>query len=262
MTHSTQQIPTGGAAAWLRRFQPASRAATQLVCFPHAGGAASFYLPVAAAHAPHLDVIAVQYPGRQDRRNEPFIEDIHLLADHITAALLPETTRPMAFFGHSMGSVLAYEVALRLERDHGASPVRLFLSGRRAPSLRRQEAVHKTDNAGLIAELHSLSGTNTALLEDEEVLEMILPAVRADYHAIETYPGRPEGVTVSCPITVLVADDDPHVAPDEARLWAEHTSGAMDLRLFTGGHFYLQKQHAQVNAIIARELLSQPVPRL
>jgi surfactin synthase thioesterase subunit len=240
--------------AWIRNFRPAPDAAVQLVCFPHAGGSASFYFPVAAALAPRVDVLAVQYPGRQDRRLEPGVEDIVTLAGYVHAALRTRIDRPVALFGHSMGAVVAFEVARLLERDPGVEVVRLFASGRRAPSTHRVETVHLRDDDGLVAELRTLSGTDSRILGDEELLRMILPAIRSDYRAIETYVGTPEQ-TVRTPITVLVGDSDSRVTLDEARQWQVHTTGECAIRTFPGGHFYLVQQHVQVNGLIAAALL-------
>jgi surfactin synthase thioesterase subunit len=222
---------------WCRRYRPASRGSERLVCFPHAGGSASFYLPVAVALSPAVDVVAIQYPGRQDRRHEPPIDDIALLADHICALLRVTGDRPLTFFGHSMGATVAFEVARRLEAD-GRAITRLFASGRRAPSARRGEAVHLRDDAGILAELRRLGGTSSALLQEDEIMRAALPALRADYRAIETYTCDPQA-TVSCPISVLMGDDDAMVSFDEASAWASHTTGAYDIRTFPGGHFYL-----------------------
>ncbi|MFF8911273.1 thioesterase II family protein [Streptomyces olivaceoviridis] len=254
MTVNSPHIPLSDPDAWLRRFRPAPDAAVQLVCFPHAGGAASYYMPVAAALAPRIDVIAVQYPGRQDRRHEPFVEDIGALADQIHAALATCTDRPMAFFGHSMGAVTAFEVALRLERNHGTGPVQLFVSGRRAPRTRRHEAVHRRTDEGILAELRTLSGTNEQLLEDDELVRMIMPAIRADYRAIEGYRGS-ESDVVGCPVTVLVGTEDPQVTSGEGRLWSSHTTGPFDYREFSGGHFYLTDHQEEINALLAERLL-------
>lgn len=240
--------------AWLRSYPPAPDAAVQLVCFPHAGGSASFYLPVAAALTPRVEVLAVQYPGRQDRRLEPGIEDIATLAGHVRAALRTRIDRPVALFGHSMGAVLAFEVARLLERDDDVELVRLFASGRRAPSTRRDESVHLRDDDGLVAELRALSGTDSQILGDEELLRMILPAIRSDYRAIETYAGSPEH-TIRTPITVLVGDEDNRVTLAEARQWQMHTTGECVVRTFPGGHFYLAEHHAQVNSLLADALL-------
>ncbi|MFD0904622.1 thioesterase II family protein [Actinomadura sediminis] len=228
---------------WIRRFHPSAGATARLVCFPHAGGAASFFRPVSAALAPDVEVLALQYPGRQDRRAETPVRDLHRLADETYAALRPHLGDRPAFFGHSMGAALAYEVALRAERD-GLGPRVLVASGRRAPSRHRTEDVHRRDDDGIIAEIRGLNGTESRVLDEEEILRAALPALRADYHAIETY--RTSGTaTLSCPVAVFVGDADPQVTPDEARAWREHTSGALELHTFRGGHFYLTARPAE-----------------
>ncbi|MFF4402333.1 thioesterase II family protein [Streptomyces sp. NPDC001480] len=233
---------------WIRSFRPAPEAAELLVCFPHAGGSASYYRPVAAGLGPGVDVVAVQYPGRQDRRHEPGLTSVAELADRVTEALVPWQDRPLTFFGHSMGAVVAFEVTRRLERA-GTGPVRLFASGRRAPSRTRDEKVHTLGDDRLIAEIRSLSGTDARFLEDEELLRMVLPAIRNDYTAVETYLAAPTD-TVRCPVTVLVGDDDPKTSLEEARAWDGHTLGGSELRVFPGGHFYLTDRAADVLAVL------------
>ncbi|AXI80301.1 thioesterase II family protein [Peterkaempfera bronchialis] len=243
---------------WCRRFHPAPDASRRLVCFPHAGGSASFYFPVSAELSPDVDVLAVQYPGRQDRRKEKGVDSIEELAESVTRALGGWDDRPLTFFGHSMGAVVAFEVARRMEQA-GSGPVQIFASGRRAPSRNRDERVHRRDDDGIVAELRALSGTDAKLLGDEELLRMILPAIRSDYRAVETYRSA-DGATVQCPITVLVGDDDPRTTLDEARAWSDHTTGGFDLRVFPGGHFYLSSRAADVMAVLAEHFALTAVP--
>lgn len=242
---------------WLRRFQPAPEAPVRLVCLPHAGGSASFYFPVARALAPAMDVLAVQYPGRHDRRHEPGITRLAELADRITEALLPWADRPLALFGHSMGGLLGYEVAARLE-DAGATPAALFASARRAPSRHRAESVHLRSDAGVIEELKLLDGTDSGMLMDDELLRMILPALRSDYEAIETYRHHPRP-PLAAPIVVLTGDDDPQVTAEEARAWSAHTSIDFSLHTFKGGHFYLTRHQSEVLDIIRRTVAKECV---
>ncbi|QUH01919.1 thioesterase [Saccharopolyspora erythraea] len=244
--------------SWLRRYFPSPEAAVRLVCFPHAGGSASFYRPVASAHSTHADVVVLQYPGRQDRHRHPFIETIDDYADAITSVLASEPELPTAFFGHSMGATLAFEVAHRLELGAGRPPRALIVSGRRAPGTVREERVHESDDEGLLAELRRLNGTGAAL-DDEEIVRMSLPAIRNDYKAIETYPPRPNR-SVSCPVWALVGDDDPKTTVDEALRWKHHTSALFGMRTFPGGHFYLTEHASAVNAEIRKRLdeLEQP----
>ncbi|MFF8772954.1 thioesterase II family protein [Kitasatospora sp. NPDC015120] len=241
---------------WIRRFHPRPDAAVRLVCLPHAGGSASYFLPVSRAMPPSVDVLCVQYPGRQDRRAEPLVDNVPDLADQVFAALLPWTDRPLALFGHSLGATLAFEVARRLERQKGLVAAGLFASGRRAPSTHRTETVHLRDDDGLIAEIRGLSGTDDRLLGDEEILRMILPATRADYRAAETYAYEP-GEALRCPLSALVGDDDPKVTVDEAAAWADHTEGPFDLRVFPGGHFYLADHQAAVIEALTERLTAR-----
>jgi pyochelin biosynthetic protein PchC len=247
-THTTTE--TG---AWLRRFSPAPQAAHRLVCFPHAGGSASFYFPVARALAPGVDVLAIQYPGRQDRRHEPCLDSIPALADALVGELDGWFDRPVTFFGHSMGASLAFEVARRLER-RGTVLHGLFASGRRAPSTVREERVHLLDDDALIEDISRLSGTDTQVLGDPEILRMILPSIRADYRAAETYRYTP-GPRLDCPLFALTGDDDPQVTLEEAHAWGRHTASDFEVKVFPGGHFYLNSQAAQVIAALKAHLV-------
>jgi len=243
--------PTG-TSLWIRQFHPAPDATTRLVCLPHAGGSASYYFPVSKALSPGVDVLAIQYPGRQDRRNEECVGTIGELADALVPELLPYTDKPLALFGHSMGATLGFEVALRLEQK-GVAPVALFASGRRAPSAHRDESVHLRDDDGLIAEMQSLSGTDSQVLGDEELLRMVLPAIRSDYKAAETYRYTP-GPRLATPIHVHVGDNDPKATVDEARKWSEHTDGGFEMHTYSGGHFYLNNEAPRVIASISQTL--------
>lgn len=244
----------GDGSLWIRRYhQSARNSRVRLVCFPHAGGSASYYRPMSQALAPGVEVLAVQYPGRQDRRREPCLDSIAELADRVSRVLVDWLDRPCAFFGHSMGATLAFEVARRIEPQAGAELLCLFASGRRAPSRQRNDRIHLLDDAALVAQLVRVGGTDRVFLDDEELRAMILPVVRSDYRAIETY-GYVPGAPLGCPITTLIGDRDPTVTMDEASAWAEHCTGGFDLRTFPGGHFYLDQHRTAVTDIIAATL--------
>lgn len=241
---------------WVTIATPSPQSAVRLVCLPHAGGSASFFFPVSRALAPRVEVLAVQYPARQQRLREPGIDNVPEYADQIFAVLAELDDKPLALFGHSMGAILAYEIALRMQQAGRPAPVRLFASGRRAPSRYRAERIHEGTDAEVVAELKRLGGPNPALLADPEMLELILPAVRSDYTAIERYRHEP-GRKLDCPITAVIGDSDPRVSDDEARAWADHTAGSFDLKTFPGDHFYLVGQAQNVIALLDRTLATQ-----
>jgi surfactin synthase thioesterase subunit len=241
---------TASTGEWVRRFHPSDTSEARLVCFPHAGGSASYYYPMSEALAPGTETLAIQYPGRQDRRAEPCIENLDELADEAFAALRGWADKPLVFFGHSLGSILAYEVAARFQRSAGAPPAWLIASGYPAPSRLRGGDVHRRDDAGLIDVLRSSGGTDEHWLADQDLMASVLPAVRGDYRAIETH--RPAPGVLNCPITMLVGDADPQATLEEAQAWRAHTSSEFELRVFPGGHFYLNDRSQEVVETVSR----------
>jgi surfactin synthase thioesterase subunit len=204
-------------------------------------------------------VLAVQYPGRQDRRAEPLIDSVAVLADRIfselAALLSAEPDVPLYLFGHSMGATVAFEVTRRLQDAALPGPVRLFASARRAPSRTRADRVHTRDDDGLIQELRRLSGTDARVLGNEEIMRMAIPSIRNDYRAVETYRAEP-GTRIDTPVSVLVGDNDPTTTLAEARAWEEHTTAGIELRVFPGGgHFYLADRPEEVLDVIRERVL-------
>lgn len=238
---------------WIRRYHPAPGALARLVCFPHAGGSASYFHPLSARFAPDVDVVALQYPGRQDRRHEPCVTDIAELADLITAEITALGGGPTVFFGHSMGAVLAFEVIWRLEQRDGPNQHALIASGRRGPSTHRGETVSEENDDALIREIKKLNGTSSTLLADDDVLRMALPSLRGDYRAIEAYRCPPDR-RIHAPITVLTGDADPKTTVAEATMWRMHTMGDFRLTVFPGGHFFLQDHQKAVSDEITKAL--------
>ncbi|MFH9015437.1 thioesterase II family protein [Streptomyces sp. NPDC017943] len=247
-----------GDSPWLRNFFPAPQAPVRLVCLAHAGGSASFYFPVARALSPRIEVLAVQYPGRQDRRGESPLGDLDVLSERIAHALEPWTDKPYALFGHSMGAIVGFETARRL-RTAGRGPSRLFVSGRRAPSLDTAGEYQPVTDEEVLTEIARLDGTGPQLLEDEETLRMILPALRADYGAVRRYRYRP-GPALACPITAFTGDRDPKATPEQVRAWRAHTTSSFELNVLPGGHFFLVGEQHRVLSTIRRQLGSAVRP--
>lgn len=237
---------------WIRRYESADPGATQLVCLPHAGGSASFFLPVARGLAGRCEVLAIQYPGRQDRLREPLLDSVDALADALFPVLRRQARGPVVLFGHSLGATVGFELARRFEAA-GTVPIALFVSARTAPTRQRDDAIHLSTNAELVARMRRLGGTDEMVLQDKDLLRMSLPIVRNDYKAAETYRYQ-AGDLLSCPVHALMGLDDPVVDEDEARAWAEHTTGAFTLHAYSGGHFYLADHQREVLAAIAGQL--------
>lgn len=237
---------------WIRRYRSAPEAAVQLVCLPHAGGAASYYRPMALRLFPAVEVLAVQYPGRQDRSSEPCVGEFDELTERTLAALRPALNRPVALFGHSMGALLAFEVAKRLEAD-GIGPLTLFASGRRPPGRPHPEPPHTAPDEDLIAEIAELNGTEERFLDNVDMVRMFLPSLRGDYEALSTYRLDADH-KVACPVVSLTGDSDNRVSVDDAAAWAGHTTGSFDLHVFPGGHFYLNDQPEALEEVLRKHL--------
>ncbi|HEY0638277.1 MAG TPA: alpha/beta fold hydrolase [Pseudonocardiaceae bacterium] len=223
---------------WLRRFHRNRGTRLLLVCLPHAGGTATFYRGW-HERLPHwVDVAAVQYPGRQERYREPCLTDVRELAAGVTAEVLDAGSRPVVLYGHSMGAVVAYETAVLLSRA-GRGPAQLVVSGHSVPRLARPGTVHLGSDEELAAELRRLGGTDAGLFAEPELWEFSRPSIRADYQAIETYRPATPAPVLSCRLTVFHGADDPDVPEDEARAWAEVTTGRFGFRAWPGDHFFL-----------------------
>lgn len=170
---------------WVRALEPSPQAASRVLVCPHAGASAGAFTALAGGLAPGVELLAVQYPGRQDRRSEPAVRDVSVLAERIADEVRPWTDRPMAVLGHSMGAAVAFEVTRRLE-DDGTAPVRLFVSGRRAPGAGLGLPPPESDD-DIVAELRRTDAVPRKLLERAAYRESILSVLRHDFHANATY---------------------------------------------------------------------------
>lgn len=246
-------------STWFRRFTTTAGKGPRLVCFPHAGGSATAYVQLARALPADFDVLSVQYPGRQDRyREAPFTAIaplVEAVAEELARELAADSGRPYALFGHSMGALVAFETARLLAQGDQPGPERLFLSGRGAPDCRPSAQSLLWDDADVLADVRRLGGTDQTMLDNPEVLEMVLPALRADYRALAAYRWR-GGEPLAAPVTALIGDSDPMVTVQEAQTWQEHTSGEFDLKVFTGGHFYLNDHLDRIAATVTQGLLA------
>jgi surfactin synthase thioesterase subunit len=255
------QITTS--SEWLRGYDERLDAEVRLVCFPHAGGSAAFYRPWHGGLPDQVELHAVQYPGRGERRTAPLVDDVRTMAGHIVDDLAPLLDRPLALFGHSMGAFIAYEAA-RLLDERGEPPVQLFVSGQiaprtpddarddAAPARRRAFTAADADDEELVRHLERLGGTETELLADPEMRQIFLPYIRNDFRMLQSYrPAVSPPLTV--PITALTGADDPMATPALAARWRDLTSSHFALEVFPGGHFFLvPEQTAVLDLVVGR----------
>lgn len=250
-------LKTAQRELWLRQFHPGPGHGPMLVCFPHAGGAATAFRPLSAALSAHADVWALQYPGRQDRLSETPATRLDELADTISGVLRESAERPLVLYGHSMGAILAYETARRLEATGtGVTLAGLIVSGAQAPVIPRRDGVHLRNDDEVIDEIRRLNGTDPQLLASPEIRRMILPALRGDYEALETYRFTHEAPPLRCPVSALIGVADPHTTEEGAQRWQEITESGFGLRTFPGGHFFPESHRPQVAKALADDINS------
>ncbi|GAB7529038.1 pyochelin biosynthesis editing thioesterase PchC [Pseudomonas sp. 3A(2025)] len=228
------------ASPWLRVLRESEQARARLVCLAHAGGSASFFRSWLAHLPGDIDLLAVQYPGREERFSEAPIACLDSLAGHIAEALQALPERPLLLFGHSMGAALAYAVGVRLQAA-GPRAAHVFVSGHAPPHRQPPSDLHRQDDAALVADILRQDASAAGLWADPQLRALFLPTLRSDYRAIETW--RPTQLTpLRVPLDVLLARDDAEVSLEQARAWADLSDYTPDIRLFDGNHFYLKHQ--------------------
>ena len=236
---------------------PRSDAVARLICFPHAGGAASAFLPWARALVDRpIEIAAAQLPGRGDDAGERPGVDLDRVVDGLADAIVPLSDRPYALFGHSLGGLVAFELARRLRDRRNAGPAHLFVSGAFAPQIPANSAPLRFiegDTAFLEAVAAKYGGVPKIVLEQADLRSALVPALRADLALTETYTYR-SAPRLTCPITAYAGASDPIVSEEGLAGWRDQTTGEFTLRLFPGHHFYLNRQREALIADITRRL--------
>lgn len=235
--------------------------ATQLFCFPHAGGGVANYHRWERLLPDSIHLLPVKLPGRESRFNEPAIGDLHELLDRMVPAIVKSVREPFAMFGHSMGGLIAYELTIRLQ-EFNLQPTVLFLSACRAPhrfnNASTKTKLHKLPNDEMIEYLARDYGKGGKLSEDEsQMMRLMSDTIRADLKLLETYEhsGHPQ---LTIPIMGLAASEDKKVTLEDVSGWREHTSGSFKLRTIPGHHFYLREQEKSLAALVAATIARTP----
>lgn len=249
MTTTPAQTP------WITFPKPNPGARLRLFCFPYAGGGASIYRTWSSVLPPDIEIYPVQPPGRETRLREKGFTQVPALIEALTPALEPYLNVPFAFFGHSMGALTSFELTRQLYRQGGPMPVQLFLSGHRAPQLPKDgEPIFHLPEPEFVEELRRLNGTPDQVLQNDELMKLMLPILRADFELCDTYDYT-QAEPLPTPITAYGGLQDVEVSRDQLAGWREQTSGQFTMRMFPGDHFYLHSARALLLQTLAQDLM-------
>jgi len=211
----------------------------RLFCFPFAGGGSSVF-STWKGQLDNVDIKAVQLPGRESRFRDTPISDFNVLMPLLIEAIEGYLDKPFVFFGHSLGGLIAFELARHLRDRSLALPEHLIISGKQALGVTpRRKPICNLPDEEFIIELEKYAGTPKEILASKELMQLLLPMLRADVTLFDLYKKRDPQPPLSCPITVLGADDDPFVATEDLPGWKSQTSSDFDLRILSGDHFLL-----------------------
>jgi medium-chain acyl-[acyl-carrier-protein] hydrolase len=226
----------------------------RLFCFPFAGTGASIFRTWPDGLPANVEVCPVQFPGRGTRLKEAPFTRLSSLVEALAQALAPLLDKPFAIFGHSLGALAGFEFTRQLRRQSGIQPVRLFVSGDRAPQIpTRDRPIHALSEGDFLAELRRLNGIPEMILEDAELMQLVIPIVRADITVYETYVYATEP-PLDCPISGFGGLEDRRVSRADLEAWREQTSASFSLRMFPGDHFFLNTAQSPLLQVLSQEL--------
>jgi len=238
---------------WLIRHSVPARP-FRLYCFSYAGGNAATYRPWAATLDDYIELTAVQLPGRAERFGEAPISSLPTLLLELARELKRDASVPFAFFGHSVGALIAFELARHCHMNRLPTPQHLFLSGTTAPQYRdASRGLHKMDDDGLISVLKDYNGTPPEILKHRELMELVLPTIRADFALSENYIYDPSPL-LDIPLTVLAGKQDDYSSLTQVEAWKETTTNSCQVQWFDGDHFFIQSEQEAVIKLINSRL--------
>lgn len=245
-------VSAEGRSPWIP-FPPAQGARLRLLCFPCAGQGASAYRPWQRLLAPDIDVVPVQLPGREGRATEEPYRAMDRLMDGLLPVLREQTRGPYALFGHSLGAMVAFEAARRLEAE-GRAPVRLTVAAQRPPHVPSERApLHDLPYAAFMTMLGLYGQVPVELFDDRAALDLAATGLRADFALVETYtPARDPRLT--CPVTALAGLADGSIPPASMRGWQAVTEGQFTFRPVPGGHFFVNERTEEIVGLLRAAL--------
>jgi medium-chain acyl-[acyl-carrier-protein] hydrolase len=242
---------------WVRCQKPNPDARLRLFCFPFAGGIAvynSWFDELPRDLRSVTELCSIHFPGHEPNRRESLFSELSLLLDLLVPVIASCQDIPFAFFGHSLGALVSFELARRLRRQQIAGPIHLIASGHRAPQLQDPHpAIHQLSEPEFTAQLRELGGTPEAVLQDPELMELLVPVLRADFAICESYVYVAEE-PLDCSITAFGGNGDSRVSRAELSAWQTQTCKSFSVRMFPGGHFFVKTAQMLVLRILAEDL--------
>jgi len=237
---------------WFVRPQVKPEAKSRLFFFPYAGGAPAVFTKWCADLPSHIEGIVVHYPGRGSRFNEPVINDMSRMVADLAQNIQPLLDKPFPFFGHSMGGLIAFELARKLRTQHLQTPSQLFISACDAPHLPdANQKIHQLPDDEFLHELDQLNGI-PGELKNPEVMSLLLPIVRADFQLVENYEYQPDE-PFDFPILAFGALNDPRVNRERIEAWSIHTKAKFVSQFFPGNHFFINETKEDILKRIIHE---------
>jgi medium-chain acyl-[acyl-carrier-protein] hydrolase len=242
----------GLASPWFVYPSTRSKATVRLFCLPYAGGGAAPFRPWAHLLPPEVELCIVQLPGRETRLRETPYASMTSLVEDLATAIAPALDRPYALFGHSMGALAAFELVCALQRHRRDAPMHVFVSGRRAPQLPDPEPPisHLADDSFVREIMRRYNAIPKVILDDQDMLRVFLPTLRADLAMLESHVYRDSG-KLDCPITAFGGVHDPRASREDLVAWRAQTRRSFQVHQFPGDHFYLNPQRQALVAQIA-----------
>lgn len=245
---------------WFVNLKPNPHAVLRLFCFHYAGGTASVFRPWAAHLPDGIELLAIQLPGRESRFGEDPFTDLSLAVDAAATAIQPLLTKPYIFFGHSLGAKFAYHLALLCQLRYWRTPAHLIVSGDSAPQLLEENPIQDLPDAEFIKALQKYNGLPKELSEVQELLDLLMPTIRADVKLSETTLSKESDPLLNCPITAFAGTDDNNMQQSDLYAWGAKTAKSFKCKHFLGDHFFINSAKKDVltalNQIITGELSS------
>lgn len=241
--------------AWIAFRKPNPQARLRLFCFPYAGAGAAIFRTWSGRLPDHVEVCPVQFPGRGTRLMEKPFTQLLPLVETLAQVLIPLLDKPFAFFGHSLGALVGFELARQIRSQSGVQPVRLFVSAARAPQVpHRDRPTYALPEGEFLEELRRLNGTPGELLENAELMQIMIPVLRADFAVSQTYVYAAEP-PLACGISSFGGVQDHRVTCDDLAAWRNQTSASCALHMFPGDHFFLNTAQPRLLQALSGELL-------